>query len=347
MYGQQCIIINHKQTKMTELCDELCDEQCEINASYQRLLQLDVKEKEEEKEYCLACKKEVSGSLQVCNAMCENKLFWVELPACIGVPINPEKDLFEALDRDEVETFIAQNKSMTGGSNRLLSLSRVVSPYDAVETDKLFREFAMRSDIMCVSVAFGFYKCYKSEMFETSTVYVKMHLQRDKNPIMEFRRINGCFDIFLSMYNDFKNQPDPDPDREKRRQQWETFLKKQPSIGEEENIAIASIVRCLKSNPASFIKITCQTAMGMSLHAQIIVCNEVYNLLYMQPCLKPLLAQIMGYIDCIKSADCLLDDKHKALILGLLKPKLIACMRTPDDIHKGVAYRINQFISSA
>jgi hypothetical protein len=331
---------------------EQYDEQDEINASYQRLLQLDVEEKEEEeeeeeKEYCIACKKEVSDSVQFCNAQCENKLFCIDEPlTCIGTPFSSEEDLFEALGKGEIETFIAQNKSMTGGCNPLLSLSRFVSPYDAVETDKLFREFALRSDIMCVIVATGFYKCYKSEMFETSTVYVKMHLQRGKNPIMEFRRIQGCFDIFLRMYNDFKNQPDQD--REKRRQQWETFLKKQPSIcEEEENIAIVSIVRCLKSNPASFIKITCQTAVGMSARAQIIMFNEVYNLLHMQPCLKPLLAQIMGYIDCIKSADCLLDDKHKALIIGLLKHKLDVCMRTPDDIHKGVAYRIKQFISSA
>lgn len=337
-------IVNDALLLTTNKMTEQYDEQCEINASYQRLLQLDVKEKE--KEYCLACKEEVSDSLQFCNAQCENKLFRDEPLTCIGVPMNPEEDLFEALDKGEIETFIAQNKSMTGCDNPLLSPTRFVSPYDAVETDKLFRDFAMRSDIMCMTVATGFYKCYKSEVFETSTVYVKMHLQRGENPIMEFRCIQGCFNIFLKMYNDFKNQSDRD--REKRRQQWETFLKKQPSIDEpEEELAIASIVRCLKSNPAYFIKLTCQTAMGMSLHAQIIVCNEVYNLLHMQPCLKPLLAQIMGYIDCIKSADCLLDDRHKALILGLLKPKLIACMRTPDDIHKGVAYRINQFISSA
>jgi hypothetical protein len=329
---------------MTEQYDGQCDEQAEINASYQRLLQLDVEE--EEKEFCITCKKEVSGSLQFCNAQCENKLFCIDEPVlCIGTPISSEEDLFEALDKSEIETFIAQNKSMTGGDNPLLSQTRFVSPDDAVATDKLFRVFARYSDIMCVTVATGFYKCYKCEKFETSTVYVKMHLQMGKNPIMEFRRIQGCIDIFLKMYNDFKNQPDPD--REKRRQQCEIFKKRSFIDEPEEETAIASIVGCLKSNPAYFIKLACQTAMGMSMHAQIIVCNEVYNLLHMQPCLKPLLAQIMGYIDCIKSADCLLDVRHKTLILRLLKPKLSVCMRTPDDIHKGVAYRINQFISSA
>ena len=103
----------------------------------------------------------------------------------------------------------------------------------------------------------------------------------------------------------------------------------------------------MKSSPEKGIEIVAKLAMDKEQGLQIVMFNEVYNIIHKQRerILVSLIPQILGFIEILMSLRCLLDDRHKEMILSKLKIKLSSCVDLPD-ILVSVKIRANKFISS-
>ena len=161
-----------------------------------------------------------------------------------------------------------------------------------------------------------FYKCYHSKDFSHVSIHVKLYFHAGKNPIMEFRRVNGSPEIFFNIYGNFRNlilkennivSMGPQP--------YDMIQEKVLMTDEEKDIAIKSLIQWLKNSPTDAIKVTSQIALEHDKKTQIIMYNEIYNVLNVQKDFSVLMTQALGFIDIIKKKECLLDEEHKKLIL--------------------------------
>ena len=261
-------------------------------------------------------------------------------------PFGKDEDLFAALDKSSIELFVARNQNQRGWSDIPLAITNFESPLNAEETDKMFISFLKERNIICNVVVSGmFYKCYHSEGFSSVAIHVKLYFHTGKNPIMEFRRVQGSPEIFFNIYGTFRNlilnennpvSLTPPP--------CDLTFEKVLMSKEEQDAANSSLIQWLNSSPADAIKVVSQVAMEKDKKTQIIMCNEVYNILHKQKDLSALMAQTLGFIDVIQGINCLLDEEHKISILSKLKIKLEASIDAPN-IQMSVIQRALCFIT--
>ena len=255
-------------------------------------------------------------------------------------------DLFGALYESEAERLKNRNDKLIKHIEYPLAETNRVSSYDADETDITLLKFFEDKDVFCITLVPGmFYACNISVKFGYSKFHVKVFFIANKNPTIEFRELSGDSDIFFEVYNAFLDLFFG----EKRMNRHSTteIPASFSTILQEEEAGIASLVQYMKSSPENGIKMVATLAMEKELGFQIVMCNEVYNIIHTQRgrILVSLMSQILGFTEIVMSLRCLLDDRHKEMILSKLKIKLSSCVDLPD-ILVSVKIRANKFISS-
>lgn len=252
---------------------------------------------------------------------------------------------FAIFDKSNIDLFIARNQNQQGYSDIPLATTNFISPLNAEETDILFTNFLAEKKVVCDVVVLGmFWKVYHSDGFASTSIYVKLYFHAGKNPTMEFRRVEGNCEIFFNIYSSFRNlilnENNPinmTPPCEIKTRNILT--------SEEENVAMQSLIQWLHQSPSDAIKVVSHVAMEKDIDYQTIMCEEVFNVLSNQINLSCLMVQTLGFIDVIKSIDCLLDDTRKTLILTNLKQKLRQSLDLPN-IPESVKQRAMCLINS-
>ena len=262
-------------------------------------------------------------------------------------PFGKDEDLFAALDKSSVDLFVARNQNQRGWSDIPLAITNFESPLNAADTVHLLTDYLATKKVLCETIVPGmFYKCYHSEGFSNVSIHVKLYFNEGKNPVIEFRRVQGSPEIFFNIYGHFRNlilkqnnpiSMSPPPT---------DFLKDKVIISkEEEAAALASLMQWLNSSPADAIKVVSQVAMEKDKDTQIKMCNEVYNVLLREKDLSPLMAQTLGFIDVLQGASCQLDAPHKSIILGQLRSMLQVSVAAGDHVPESVRLRAQRFIA--
>ena len=262
-------------------------------------------------------------------------------------PFGKDEDLFLALDKSSVDLFVARNQNQRGWSDIPLAITNFESPLNAEETDILFTKFLKEKNVVCDVVVPGmFYKCYHSEDFSSVSIHVKLYFHAGKNPTMEFRRVQGCKEIFFNIYGSFRNlilnennpvSMCPPP--------CDMIYEKVLMSKDEEEANMESLIQWMLSSPADATKVVSQVAMEKDKNTQIVMLYEVCAELNKQNDLSVLMAQTLGFINVVQGVNCLLSESHKTLILSVLKTKLEACVHAPN-VPESVRQRALRFINA-
>lgn len=322
--------------------NKMSNEQDEINASYERIVKLDMMHN------CIECKKRIQDGISFCNALCENAFSMdcrTTPTTTLGVADDYE-DLITALDKSSVDLFIARNQNNRGWSDIPLAITHFESPLNAKETSIQFMEFASTKKTMVVEdiAICMFYKCHYSEEFAYTSMNVKFYFHENRHPTVEFRKMNGCSSLFINIYQSFKNYI------------FNEFNEKMnfppncngmdvPISSIEEDSCIAHLIEWMNISPNEGIKVACMVAMEKDFAKQVIICNEIYNAIMRFPTctLRGIACQVIGFIDAIRGPTCKLAEEHKNSIVFKLTDKL----NEIDDksINASVRLRIQNYIN--
>ena len=258
-----------------------------------------------------------------------------------------DQDLFAALDKSSVELLVTRNHNERGCPDIPLAITNFKSSLDNIKTAELLEDYLRLRGIVFKTPAPGmFYKCYHSVGFRKVSINVKLYFSPDGIPTIEFRKINGCDDIFFDIYVTFRNLIlNENKSLGLTPPIFDLDLEIEPISHEEEAAGINNLIRSLKSCPEDNIEDASKFAMGKPIDKQIVICNEVYNVLLK---LKPekfsnLLAQTMGFVDLIGGPTCLLEDGHKRLIFTRLKTMIERVIGFPN-IQDSVRIRAQRFL---
>lgn len=318
--------------------NNLINNQCVTNEPLLLPSRLD---EDEEIEHCASCNKPgIEQGISFCNANCE-KMFNVGEPPA-GWTVFSGTNLFEALDVNSTRLFVEGNLS-NRACRIVLELTNFQSPVNVKETNDKLKQFAITYPCMVLKETAKkmFYKCHYSEEFDHATIHIKIHYQEPENPVIEFRKINGCSEIFSKIYVSFQNYilQENKPIPTIRPPPLTTVASEPTSIK-----TIKETISYMASNPESGIKHACMVAVENKIDVQIIMFNEIHNFIHRRSDIKTIAAQILGVADFIQTnPKCLLDDDHKKLIIFTLKKKIRTNIYD-QDINTGIRCRMNAFI---
>lgn len=286
-------------------------EQDEINASYDQLIKLEMQNN------CPICNLTTNPGVSFCNAKCENMF------NNTGVQFHLEDTLIN-LDKSEIELHISKNKKKLGWAYKILEITSFESPFTHENTGLKIKEFLATIKFMIVDeVATNmFYKCYVSQGFAEATIYIKVYFGEEKSMI-ELRHIHGCSDLFIQIYRSCKNAilNENAPLHTNRPFGMDTYE------DDDDASNSGSLIRWMKLNPDNGIKVVSHVAMEKDERTQIVMCNEVFSVIYSHPTLFMIAPQTIGFIDMLKTnPNFKLGQDYRDFIIPQLKRKLSTCM---------------------
>ena len=225
---------------------------------------------------------------------------------------------------------------------------------DFLEDYKISSEGNLSEDFMCMlnlSKGFGF-----------AVFQVKLFLSDDETNV-EFRHLRGDDNLFFKVYTDFLKIFGKETFSRRMQAVPCNFSEKLSLTLEEKEAALTLEVDYMNKNPLRNIERVVKLAMDEDPEQQGLLLNSTYNCLlkmsnpitwYLQGKLldyevidvNPMLCQLLGLADTVRSSKCKLPQSHKILLLGLLITKVRSCMEYSSDILESVKLRATDFVSS-